>query len=400
MKKIYTDNAATTPMSETAKKVMTDVMENNFGNASSLHSFGRQAAGVLQKSRETMAKYINADDSKEIYFTSCGSESDNQAIMTGIKHGAKKNKKHIVSSKIEHHAILNMLEKLAKNNQNVYDVTFLDVGKNGIINPKDVADAIREDTALVTIMYANNEIGTVQPVKEIGQICKDKKVLFHTDAVQAGGHIDIDVKACNIDMLSLAAHKFNGPKGAGVLYCSKNIIPESLITGGSHERNRRAGTENIPGIASMAAAFEENCLKMREHGEYTIKLRDKLISGLSKIPNSVVNGDLINRLPGNVNMCFEGIEGESLLLMLDMKGIAASSGSACTSGSLDPSHVLLALGLPHEIAHGSLRLSLSHYNTEDEIDYIIETVPGIITTLRNMSPVWEKIVKGEEKSKL
>ena len=397
MKKIYADNAATTPMSETAKKVMVDIMENNFGNASSIHEFGRQAASVLQKSREIMAEYINAAESREIYFTSCGSESDNQAVMTAVKHGAKKNKKHIISSKIEHHAILTMLEKLAKDG---FEVTFLEVGKTGLVNPKDVADAIRADTALVTIMYANNEIGTIQPVKEIGRVCKDKKVLFHTDAVQAGGHINIDVKECGIDMLSLSAHKFNGPKGVGILYCNKNIIPESLIFGGSHERNRRAGTENIPGIASMAAAFEENCINLREHAEYTSKLRDKLIAGLSKIPNSVVNGDLINRLPNNVNMCFEGVEGESLLLMLDMKGIAVSSGSACTSGSLDPSHVLLALGLPHEVAHGSLRLSLSHYNTEEEVDYIIETVPSVVNQLRNMSPVWEKIVKGEEKSKL
>jgi len=390
------DNAATTQMSEAAKKTMIDTMENCYGNASSLHSFGNHAAIILQQSREIMAKYLNAEP-REIYFTSCGSESDNQAILTGIKLGAKKNKKHIISTKIEHHAILHMLERLKKEG---YEVTFLDVGKNGIVKPNDVASAIKENTALVTIMYANNEIGTIQPIKEIGQICKDKKILFHTDAVQAGGHIDIDVAENNIDMLSLSAHKFNGPKGVGILYCKKNIIPERLIEGGGHERGRRAGTENIPGIASMAAAFEDSCLNIQKHGEYTSKLRDKLIAGLSKIPNCIVNGDLTNRLPGNVNMCFEGVEGESLLLMLDMRGIAASSGSACTSGSLDPSHVLLALGLPHEIAHGSLRLSLSHYNTEEEIDYIIKTVPEIVGYLRNMSPVWEKIQKGEMKSRL
>ena len=396
MEKIYADNAATTQMSETAKKTMIDIMENCYGNASSLHSFGRQAASVLQKSRETMAKYLNAEP-REIYFTSGGSESDNQAILTGIKYGAKKNKKHIISTKIEHHAIIETLERLKKEG---WEVTFLDVGKNGIAKPEDIANAIKENTALVTIMHANNEIGTVQPIKEIGQICKDKKILFHTDAVQTGGHINIDVIENNIDMLSLSAHKFNGPKGVGILYCKKNIIPERLIEGGAHERGRRAGTENIPGIASMAAAFEENCLNMQERAEYTSKLRDKLIAGLSEIPNSIVNGDLTNRVPGNVNMCFEGVEGESLLLMLDMRGIAASSGSACTSGSLDPSHVLLALGLPHEVAHGSLRLSLSHDNTEEEIDYIIKTVPEVVNYLRNMSPVWEKIQKGIEKSKL
>ncbi|MCL2772955.1 MAG: IscS subfamily cysteine desulfurase [Oscillospiraceae bacterium] len=393
---IYADNAATTPMSETAIKVMVDKMENCYGNASSLHTVGQEAAVVLQKSRETMAKYINAEP-REIYFTSCGSESDNQAILTGIKVGARKNKKHIISSKFEHHGILTVLERLVKQG---YEVTFLDVYRNGMVKAEDVANAIREDTALVTIMYANNEIGTIQPIKEIGQICKDKKVVFHTDAVQAGGHLPIDVAAENIDMLSFSAHKFNGPKGVGILYCKRNINPERLIEGGGHERGRRAGTENIPGIAGMAAAFEESCLHMQERAEYTSKLRDKLIAGLSKVPNSIVNGDLTNRLPGNVNMCFEGVEGESLLLMLDMKGIEASSGSACTSGSLDPSHVLLALGLPHEVAHGSLRLSISHYNTEEDIDYIIETVPQVVSYLRKMSPVWEKIEKGEEKSKL
>ena len=396
MKKIYADNAATTKMSEAAKNAVIDAMENAWGNASSLHGFGREAAVSLQKSRETMAKYLNAEP-KEIYFTSGGSESDNQAIKTALKLGARKNKKHIITSKIEHHAISHMLERLQKEG---YEVTFLDVGKSGIVKVEDVGAAIREDTALVTIMYANNEIGTIQPIKEIGRLCAEKKIPFHTDAVQAGGHIRIDVAEDNIDMLSLAGHKFNGPKGVGVLYCKKNIIPERLIEGGGHERGRRAGTENVAGIAGMAAAFEENCLALGERAEYTARLRDTLIAGLSKIPNSAVNGDLQSRLPGNVNMCFEGVEGESLLLMLDMRGIAASSGSACTSGSLDPSHVLLALGLPHEVAHGSLRLSLSHDNTEEEVAQIIKTVPEVVAYLRDMSPVWEKIQKGEQESKL
>ena len=393
MRKIYADNAATTKMSETAKKIFIEEIEN-FGNASSLHSFGRQAGAVLQKSREIIAKYINSEV-REIYFTSGGSESDNQALVTGAKYGASRGKKHIISSKIEHHSVLYPLEKLKKQG---FEITLLDVGRDGIIRLDDLAAAIRDDTAFVTIIYANNEIGTIQPIREIGEICKEKTVLFHTDAVQAGGKINIDVKEQNIDMLSLAAHKFHGPKGAGVLYCTKKVIPESLIGGGSQERNRRAGTENIPAIAAMAAAFEESCINMREHNAYILKLRGKLIAGLSEIPCSIVNGDLENRTAGNINMCFEGIEGESLLLMLDMKGIAASSGSACTSGSLDPSHVLLALGLPHEIAHGSLRLSLSYDNTEAEIDYIIETVPGIVKYLRDMSPVWERIEKGEEQS--
>jgi cysteine desulfurase len=281
-----------------------------------------------------------------------------------------------------------------------FEVTLLEVYRNGIIRPEDLRNALRGDTAFVSVIYANNEIGTIQPIDEIGEICKERKILFHTDAVQAGGKIPLDVKKQNIDMLSLAAHKFNGPKGAGVLYCTGKIQPASIISGGTHERGRRAGTENIPAIAAMAAAFEENCLNMREHNAYVSKLRDRLIAGLLKIPNSIVNGDLVNRVAGNVNMCFEGVEGESLLLRLDMKGIAASSGSACTSGSLEPSHVLLALGLPHEIAHGSLRLTLSHDNTEEEIDYIIEAAPEIIRSLRDMSPVWEKIEKDGEKSRI
>ena len=386
MEKIYADNAATTKMSETVKKAVIESLEI-YGNASSVHSFGQQAAKVMQKSRETIAEYINAEP-KEVYFTSGGSESLNQALLTGAKYGAARGKRHIISSRFEHHGVLHTLDKLKKEG---FEITLLDVYKNGIIKPEDLSCAIREDTALVTIMYANNEIGTIQPVNKIGGICKEKKVMFHTDAVGAAGKLGIDVKSQNIDMLSLAAHKFHGPKGAGVLYCAKNILPESLIRGGGHERGRRAGTENIPAIAGMAAAFEESCIKMAEYNAYITKLRDKLISELSEIPKSIVNGDLNSRVSGNVNICFEGIEGESLLLMLDMKGIAASSGSACTSGSLEPSHVLLSLGLPHEIAHGSLRLTLSHENTEDEIDYIIETVPQLVNHLREMSPLWDKI---------
>ena len=395
MEKIYADNAATTKMSEAAKKVFLEALEN-YGNASSLHSFGRQAAAVLQESRETVAKYINAE-SREIYFTSGGSESVSQAVMTGAKYGAARGKRHIISSKFEHHAVLHALDKLKKDG---FEITLLDVYRNGVVKPEDLEREIRQDTALVSIMYANNEIGTVQPVDKIGGICRDRKVMFHTDAVQAGGKINIDVKAQDIDMLSLAAHKFNGPKGVGLLYCTRRLQPEILVYGGGHERGRRAGTENIPAIAGMAAALAESCEKMAEHNARVIKLRDKLLAGLSRVPNSMVNGDLSNRVAGNVNMCFEGVEGESLLLMLDMKGIAASSGSACTSGSLEPSHVLLALGLPHELAHGSLRLSLSHENTEAEIDYIIETVPGIVASLRKMSPVWEKIEKGEVRSRI
>ncbi|MCL2097058.1 MAG: cysteine desulfurase [Oscillospiraceae bacterium] len=379
-------------MSEAAKKAMTQTMEDCFGNASSLHKEGRQAAAVLSKSRKIMAEYLNAEP-REIYFTSGGSESVNQAVMTGVKFALAKNKKHIISTKIEHHAVLHTLGKLEKQG---FEITLLGVGGNGIVNPAELGNAVREDTAFVTVMYANNEIGTIQPLEEIGQICKERQIMLHTDAVQAGGHINIDVLKENIDMLSLSAHKFNGPKGAGVLYCRKNITPERLIWGGAHEGGRRAGTENIPGIASMAAAFEENCLNIEKNAGYILKLRDRLISGLSKIPGAVVNGDLKNRLPGNVNMCFEGVEGEALLLMLDMRGIAASSGSACTSGSLDPSHVLLAIGRSHEVAHGSLRLSLSHYNTDEEIDYITETVPKLVETLRNMSPVWEKIQKNKK----
>lgn len=389
--KVYADNAATTAMSEKAIAAMLPYMNEIYGNPSSLHSFGQAAAAALQKSREIIADHLNAD-AKEIYFTAGGSEADNQAIITAANIGLKQGRRHIISSKIEHHAVLHTLEKLRKRG---FEVTLLDVYSNGIVKAEDVENAIRTDTALVTIMYANNEIGTIQPIKEIGQICHNKGVIFHTDAVQAAGHLKIDIQEQNIDLLSLSAHKFHGPKGIGVLYCRKGIPLESLIEGGAQERGKRAGTENIPAIIGMAAAFEDACLKIEGNAKYVSALRDKLIGELSKIPHSIVNGDKSARLPGNVNMCFEGIEGESLLLMLDAHGIAASSGSACTSGSLDPSHVLLALGLPHEMAHGSLRLSLSEYNTVEEIDHIITTVPKVVSYLRDMSPVWEKIQKKE-----
>ncbi|MDD4493180.1 MAG: cysteine desulfurase NifS [Eubacteriales bacterium] len=390
--KVYADNAATTAMSEKAKEVMLYYMNEVYGNPSSLHSFGQEAAVGLLKARETVAGCINAE-SREVYFTSGGSESDNQAIISAAELGAKKGKKHIISSKIEHHAVLHTLDKLEKMG---YEITLLDVYSDGIVRVEDVKKAIRDDTALVTIMYANNEIGTIQPIAEIGAICRSKGVLFHTDAVQAAGHLHIDVKAQNIDLMSISAHKFHGPKGVGALYCRKGVRLINLIEGGAQERGKRAGTENIPAIASMAAALEESCARIDKNAEYLIKLRDKLINELAKIPYSIVNGDRKKRLPGNVNMCFEGVEGESLLLLLNDYGIAASSGSACTSGSLDPSHVLLALGRPHEVAHGSLRLSLSEFNTEDEIDHIIKSVHPVVTYLRDMSPLWESMQKGEK----
>jgi len=390
---IYADNAATTAMSPNAKSAMLPYMDEIYGNPSSLHTYGQKAAASLYEFRKTIAYYINADD-KEIYFTSGGSESDNQAILTAAKVGERNGKKHIISSKFEHHAVLHTLNKLEKQG---FKITLLDVYKNGIVKPEDVRDAIQDDTAFVTIMYANNEIGTIQPIAEIGNICREKGVIFHTDAVQAAGHIYIDVKKQNIDMLSISAHKFHGPKGIGALYCRKGIPLYTLIEGGAQERGKRAGTENIPAIAGMAAAFKEACEKIEKNTIYVTELRNKLIDGLSQIPNSMLNGDKVFRLPGNVNMCFEGIEGESLLLLLDAKGIAASSGSACTSGSLDPSHVLLALGIPAEIAHGSLRLSLSEYNSKEDIEYIIKAVPEVVAYLRDMSPVWEKLQKGEIK---
>ena len=389
---VYADNAATTKPSKAAINAMLPIYEEFYGNPSSLHTVGQVAKEKLEAARDTMAKYLNADP-KEITFTSGGSEADNQALITAAAIGARKGKKHIISTKFEHHAILHTLERLKLQG---YEVTLLDVNANGIVKVEDVAAAIREDTALVSVMFANNEIGTIQPIAEIGALCHEKGVLFHTDAVQAAGHLPIDVKTMNIDMLSLSAHKFHGPKGVGVLYAKRGIRLENVINGGAQERGKRAGTENLPGIVGMAAAFKEACENMDANAAKMIYLRDKLIRELSKIPFSIVNGDLEHRLPGNVNMCFEGIEGESLLLLLDEQGVEASSGSACTSGSLDPSHVLLAIGLPHEIAHGSLRLSLCEDNTEEEIDHIISVVPGVVSYLRNMSPVWENLENGTQ----
>ena len=391
MKIIYADNAATTAMSDKAIAAMAPYLKEVYGNPSSLHTVGQVAKEALDKAREKIAKCINAEP-REIYFTSGGSEADNQAIRSAAANGLKKGKKHIISTAFEHHAVLHVLKKLEKEG---FEVTYLNVHSNGLVTAEEVEKAIRPDTALVTIMYANNEVGTIQPIREIGEVCKKANVPFHTDAVQAVGHIPVDVKADNIDMLSISAHKFHGPKGVGALYCRKGILLNTFIEGGAQERGRRAGTENIGGVASMAAALEEACENMSANAKKLTVLRDELIEGLSKIPHSKLNGDRQRRLPSNVNMCFEGIEGEGLLLLLDAKGICASSGSACTSGSLDPSHVLLALGLPHEVAHGSLRLSLSEYNTEEDVKAILKAVPEVVEYLRNMSPVWEELEKGE-----
>lgn len=386
---VYADNAATTKISGDALAEMISVYNDFSANPSSLHTPGQKAAEKLWQAREIMAQCLHCE-AREIYFTSGGSEADNQAIITGAVLGAKKGKKHIISTAFEHHAVLHTLKKLEKYG---FEITLLDVNKNGIVNPEQVKNAITDSTCLVTIMTANNEIGTIQPIAEIGKICKDAGVLFHTDAVQAVGHLHIDVNELQCDMLSLSAHKFNGPKGVGALYCKKTVLLQNLIEGGAQERGKRAGTENLPAIAGMAVALKNAVQNIDENNKYVSALRDKLISGLAQIPKSIVNGDLNSRLSGNVNICFEGIEGESLLLLLDSKGICASSGSACTSGSLDPSHVLLAIGLPHEIAHGSLRLSLSAENTNEEIDYILQEVPKIVAYLRSISPLWEKINK-------
>ncbi len=388
---IYADNAATTKMSPASIKAMLPYMESIWGNPSSLYGAGQRAAEALQSARERIAACFGAS-AGEIYFTSGGSEADNQAIISAAKIGERKGKKHIISSAFEHHAVLHTLKKLEKAG---FEIELLDVHENGLIHPSQVADAIREDTCLVTIMYANNEIGSIQPIAEIGTICKEKGVLFHTDAVQAAGHLPIHVVEQNIDMLSLSAHKFHGPKGIGVLYARKGIPLTNIIEGGAQERGKRGGTENVPAIMAMATALEEACAHMEENTKKVLKLRSRLIEGLSKIPHSVLNGDLEKRLPGNVNFCFEGIEGESLLLLLDDKGICASSGSACTSGSLDPSHVLLAIGRPHEIAHGSLRLSLCEENTEEDVEYILQSVPDIVDYLRGISPLWKDKVNGK-----
>ena len=389
---IYTDNAATTRMSDTAVAAMLPCLQGNYGNPSSLHTVGQRANEALQSARETVARCLGCDP-KEIIFTSGGSEADNQAIISAARFGARKGKKHILSTAFEHHAVLHTLKKLEKEG---FEVELLPVGTTGTITPEQVAAAIRPDTALVTIMYANNEIGSILPIPEIGAVCKEKGVLFHTDAVQAAGHLHIDVRAQNIDMLSLSGHKFHGPKGSGVLYARKGIPLVNIIEGGAQERGKRAGTENLPAIVGMAAALQEACDHIDENAAKVSALRDKLIAGLSKIPHSALNGDPVHRLPGNVNLCFEGIEGESLLLLLDAKGICASSGSACTSGSLDPSHVLLAIGRPHEVAHGSLRLSLCEWNTEEEVDIILREVPKVVEYLRNMSPMWKDLVSGKK----
>ena len=390
--RIYLDNAATTKMSEVAIKAMIPYMNEIFGNPSSLHSVGQEANEALQNARERIAKLLGCEP-KEITFTSGGSEADNQAIISAAKLGERKGKKHIISTAFEHHAVLHTLEKLKKEE---FEITLLDVHENGLVTAEQVREAIRDDTCLVSVMYANNEIGTIQPIAEIGAVCREKGVLFHTDAVQAAGHLKINVKEQNIDMLSLSAHKFHGPKGIGVLYARKGILLTNLIEGGAQERGKRAGTENIPAIMGMVTALEEACAKIEENTAKLIALRDKLIAGLSEIPHSILNGDAKQRLPGNVNFCFEGIEGESLLLLLDDKGICASSGSACTSGSLDPSHVLLAIGRVHDIAHGSLRLSLSEENTEEEIDYTIKAVKEVVEYLRGISPIWRDLVSGKK----
>ena len=390
---VYADNAATTSVSKTALDAMMPYLTDLYGNPSSLYSFGQKAKEALEASRETVAHYINADP-KEIIFTSGGSEADNQAIVSAARLGARKGKKHIISTQFEHHAVLHTLNRLEKEG---YEVTLLDPHSDGVIRVEDVANALRDDTCLVTIMFANNEIGTVQPIAEIGALCRERKVLFHTDAVQAAGHMPIDVRAMNIDMLSMSGHKFHAPKGVGVLYAKKGIVLTNIIDGGAQERGKRAGTENVAGIVAMAAALKESCDNMEENTAKIIPMRDKLFSELGKIPHSKINGSLEHHVPGTVNMCFEGIEGESLLLMLDDRGICASSGSACTSGSLDPSHVLLSIGLPHEVAHGSLRLSIGEYNTMEQIDHIVEVVPRVVEYLRSISPVWDELEKGQLK---
>ena len=390
---VYADNAATTSVSKTALDAMMPYLTTLYGNPSSLYSFAQKAKEALEEARQTVADIIGAQP-KEIYYTSGGSEADNQAIVSMAKFGALKGKKHLISTKFEHHAVLHTLKQLEKQG---FEVTLLDVHEDGVVRLEDVEAAIREDTALVTVMFANNEIGTVQPIKEIGALCRSKGIPFHTDAVQAAGHMPINVQEMNIDLLSMSGHKFHAPKGVGVLYAKKGMPLFNIIEGGAQERGKRAGTENIPGIVALAAALKESVDNMEANTAKIIPMRDKLFAELSKIPHSKINGSLEHHVPGTVNMCFEGIEGESLLLLLDSKGVCASSGSACTSGSLDPSHVLLAIGLPHEVAHGSLRLSIGEYNTMEEIDHIIEVVPGVVEYLRSISPVWEELENGKRK---
>ena len=388
---VYADNAATTKMSQTAINAMVPYFDKVYGNPSSLHSIGQEAKEALEDARSRVAKCLGCEP-REIYFTSGGSEADNQAIISAARIGARKGKKHIISTAFEHHAVLHTLEKLRKEG---YEITLLDVKNNHNITAQQVRDAIRPDTCLVTCMYANNEIGSVLPISEIGAVCKEAGVPFHTDAVQAVGHLHINVKEQNIDMLSLSGHKFHGPKGVGALYCRRGLMLTNVIEGGAQERGKRGGTENIPAIMGMAAALEEACANIDENTVKVTAMRNKLMEGLSQIPHCAINGDTVNRLPGNVSFCFEGIEGESLLLLLDMKGVSASSGSACTSGSLDPSHVLLAIGRVHDVAHGSLRLSLSEYNTMEEIDHILTVVPQVVQYLRNISPVWRDLQTGK-----
>ena len=389
--RVYADNAATTRVSKTALEAMLPYFTETYGNPSSLHSFGQEAKEALENARERIASHLGCQ-AREIYFTSGGTEADNMAIRTAAALGARKGKKHIISTAFEHHAVLHTLKKLEKEG---FEVTLLDVKDTHNITADQVRSALREDTCLVTCMFANNEIGSVLPIREIGAICKEAGVPFHTDAVQAVGHLPIHVKNDNIDMLSLSGHKFHGPRGVGALYIRRGLAPANLIEGGGQERGKRPGTENLPGIMGMAAALDEAMAHLAEHTERVTALRDQLIEGLSKVPHCVLNGDPVNRLPGNVSFCFEGIEGEALLLLLDAKGVCASSGSACTSGSLDPSHVLLAIGRPHEIAHGSLRLSLSDENTAGEMDHILKVVPEVVSYLRKMSPVWKDLEAGK-----
>lgn len=390
---IYADNAATTKQSKAVTEKMVQVADKYYGNPSSLHTVGQKAKEELDKARASIAKNLGCEP-REIYFTSGGSEADNQAIISAALAGEKKGKKHIISTAFEHHAVLHTLKKLEKYG---FEVQLLDVGSVGTVTAEQVEAAIRPDTCLVTVMYANNEIGSIMPIKQIGAVCRAKGVLFHTDAVQAAGHLPINVKEQNIDMLSLSAHKFHGPKGTGVLYARTGVVLSNIIEGGAQERGKRAGTENLPAIAGMAVALDDACAHMSENAAKVTAMRDKLIEGLSKIPHSALNGDPVNRLPGNVSFCFEGVEGESLLLLLDQKGISASSGSACTSGSLDPSHVLLAIGRPHEVAHGSLRLSISEENTMEQMDYMLKEIPFVVDYLRKMSPLWLDKVNGKKK---
>ena len=390
---IYADNAATTKQSKAVTEKMVQVADNYYGNPSSLHTVGQKAKEELDRARASIAKNLGCEP-REIYFTSGGSEADNQAIISAALAGEKKGKKHIISTAFEHHAVLHTLKKLEKYG---FEVQLLDVGNVGTVTAEQVEAAIRPDTCLVTVMYANNEIGSIMPIKQIGAVCRAKGVLFHTDAVQAAGHLPINVKEQNIDMLSLSAHKFHGPKGTGVLYARTGVVLSNIIEGGAQERGKRAGTENLPAIAGMAVALDDACAHMSENAAKVTAMRDKLIEGLSKIPHSALNGDPVKRLPGNVSFCFEGVEGESLLLLLDQKGISASSGSACTSGSLDPSHVLLAIGRPHEVAHGSLRLSISEENTMEQMDYMLKEIPFVVDYLRKMSPLWLDKVNGKKK---